>query len=128
MCFRRGEMAFAPTEEQVAASDIFVAGRDLALVAGAGTGKTATLVMMAAATRRRGLYVAFNKAIADEARRRFGANVECRTAHSLAFRAVGRSYQDRLRAQARIPAAQTAELLGITRDLPIGGHGVKVNH
>ncbi|MFL6119083.1 UvrD-helicase domain-containing protein [Actinophytocola sp.] len=121
-------MAFAPTEEQVAAGDVFVAGRDLALVAGAGTGKTATLVMMAAATRKRGLYVAFNKAIADDARRRFGANVECRTAHSLAFHAVGRSYQDRLRTQARIPAARTAQLLGITRDLSIGGHSVTVNH
>jgi hypothetical protein len=121
-------MAFAPTEEQVAARDVFVAGGDLALVAGAGTGKTATLVMMAAATRGRGLYVAFNKAIADDAKRRFGANVECRTAHSLAFHAVGRSYQDRLRDQVRMPATRTAAALGITKDLPIGDHGVKVNH
>jgi hypothetical protein len=121
-------MAVTPTAEQQAARDVFAEGADLSLVAGAGTGKTATLVLMAAATRRRGLYVAFNKAIADDAARRFGPNVECRTAHSLAFRAVGRRYRERLNTQARIPAKQTAEMLGITRDLSIGSHWVKINH
>jgi hypothetical protein len=121
-------MAITPTAEQQAARDAFAAGDDLALVAGAGTGKTATLILMAAATRKRGLYMAFNKSIADEARRRFGSNVECRTAHSLAFRAVGRTYRDRLNAQARIPAKQTARMLGIPRDLPIETHTIKVNH
>jgi hypothetical protein len=121
-------MSITPTGEQLAAREVFVAGADLALVAGAGTGKTATLSMMASATRKRGLYVAFNKAIADDAVRRFGYNVECRTAHSLAFRAVGQLYRDRLNSQARIPAKQTARMLGITRDLAVGAHSVKVNH
>src|SRR5688572_22507951 len=106
-------MAVVPTGEQLAARDMFVAGKELALVAGAGTGKTSTLVLMAGATSRRGLYVAFNKAIADEARTRFGANVDCRTAHSLAHRAVGRDYQERLSVSARIPSKETARLLGI---------------
>jgi superfamily I DNA/RNA helicase len=106
-------MAVEPTEEQLAARDVFVAGSELALIAGAGTGKTSTLALMAGATCRRGLYVAFNKAIADEARKRFGANVDCRTAHSLAHRAVGRDYQARLSASARIPSNETARLLGI---------------
>ena len=45
------------------------AGGDLALVAGAGTGKTATLVLMAATTRRRGMYLAHIPAAqADSAR------------------------------------------------------------
>ncbi|MFI9006109.1 UvrD-helicase domain-containing protein [Actinosynnema sp. NPDC053489] len=121
-------MALTPTPEQSAARDVFVTGRDLALVAGAGTGKTATLVQMAATTRRRGLYVAFNKAIADEAGTRFGGNVRCRTAHSLAYQAVGSRYQERLRSQTRIPAWQTARRLGITRDLSVGTHRIKVNH
>lgn len=43
------------TGEQDAAREVFAAGGDLALVAGAGTGKTSTLVLMGAATRRRGL-------------------------------------------------------------------------
>ncbi|WUI03918.1 UvrD-helicase domain-containing protein [Spirillospora sp. NBC_00431] len=113
-------MAIEPTAEQQAAREVFAAGQDLALVAGAGTGKTSTLILMGASTRRRGLYVAFNRAIAEDARRRFGPNVQCRTAHSLAFRAVGRRYSDRLNAAARIPAKQTARILGITRDLDFG--------
>ncbi|GLZ40619.1 hypothetical protein [Actinokineospora sp. NBRC 105648] len=64
-----------PTVEQEAAREVFAAGHDLALVAGAGTGKTSTLVQMAATTRKRGLYIAFNKVIADEAGTRFGPNV-----------------------------------------------------
>ncbi|MDT0308063.1 UvrD-helicase domain-containing protein [Streptomyces sp. DSM 44917] len=117
-----------PTEEQQAARDVFAAGRDLALIAGAGTGKTSTLILMGAATRKRGLYIAFNKAIADDARRRFGRNVDCRTAHSLAFTAVGRVYQERLNASARIPAKETARLLGIVRDLEIDSRRITRNH
>ncbi|MDL4818635.1 UvrD-helicase domain-containing protein [Actinomadura opuntiae] len=113
-------MAIEPTAEQQAAREVFAAGKDLALVAGAGTGKTSTLILMGASTRRCGLYVAFNRAIAEDARRRFGPNVQCRTSHSLAFRAVGRRYGDRLNAAARIPAKQTARILGITRDIDLG--------
>jgi hypothetical protein len=97
------------------------------VVAGAGTGKTSTLVMMGAVTRARGLYMAFNRAASDDARRRFGPNVECRTAHSLAFAAVGRAYRDRLNA-ARIPTSQTAELLGIRRDLDVDGFRISRFH
>ncbi|MER5546331.1 UvrD-helicase domain-containing protein [Streptomyces sp. NPDC002589] len=95
---------------------MFASGADLALIAGAGTGKTSTLVLMGASTRRRGLYIAFNRGIADEARGRFGSNVECRTAHSLAYQACGHLYRERLGAAARIPSKETARLLGL-RDL-----------
>ncbi|MFJ6729568.1 UvrD-helicase domain-containing protein [Streptomyces sp. NPDC091281] len=121
-------MAIAPTQEQQAARELFASGRDLALVAGAGTGKTSTLILMGSATRRRGLYVAFNRSIADDARGRFGANVQCRTAHSLAFQAVGHHYRERLDNSARIPARYTAQLLGITRDLDVNSRRIKVNH
>ncbi|MFK4214037.1 UvrD-helicase domain-containing protein [Streptomyces sp. NPDC030920] len=117
-----------PTKEQQAAREVFASGRDLALVAGAGTGKTSTLILMGAATRKRGLYVAFNRAIADDARGRFGPNVECRTAHSLAFRAVGHHYRERLDASARIPAKHTARLLGITRDVDVNSRQIKITH
>ena len=40
-------MPIGPTEEQQRARDAFAAGDDLAIVAGAGTGKTSTLVLMA---------------------------------------------------------------------------------
>ncbi len=117
-----------PTAEQGAARDVFAAGHDLALVAGAGTGKTSTLIQMGEATNKRGLYIAFNKSIADEAARRFRSNVECRTSHSLAFSAEGRRYQERLRTQARIPAKETARILGIARDLDLAPHRVKISH
>ncbi|MFM9499795.1 UvrD-helicase domain-containing protein [Streptomyces galilaeus] len=113
-------MALRATAEQESAREAFAAGQDLALVAGAGTGKTSTLVMMGSATRSRGLYVAFNKPIAEEAKGRFGRNVECRTSHSLAHRAVGRRFQDRLDASRHMPLKRTAQLLGLDRDLAVG--------
>ncbi|MGW4049518.1 UvrD-helicase domain-containing protein [Streptomyces sp. NPDC004779] len=108
------------TAEQGAARDAFAEGTDLALVAGAGTGKTSTLVLMGAATRRRGLYVAFNKPIAEEAKARFGTNVRCSTSHALAYRAVGRLFQDRLKATQHMPLKRTAQLLDLSRDLAVG--------
>ena len=121
-------MSIAPTAEQQAAREVFAHGRDLALVAGAGTGKTSTLVLMGNSTRRRGLYVAFNKAIAEDAKKRFGPNVECRTAHSLAFRAVGRAYGERINRSARLPAWQTARRLGLDRDLPVNSTKITDKH
>ena len=47
-----------PTDEQHAAVTAFASGEDLVIVAGAGTGKTSTLRMLADATSRRGLYLA----------------------------------------------------------------------
>ncbi|MDT0307314.1 UvrD-helicase domain-containing protein [Streptomyces sp. DSM 44917] len=121
-------MALEPTQEQQAACEVFGADQDLALIAGAGTGKTSTLMLMAAGTPKRGLYVAFNRAIADDARRRFGSNVDCRTAHAVAFRAVGWRFKGRLDASARVPAWVTASILGINRQLDIGARKVTVNH
>ncbi len=60
-----------PTDEQTAAADAFHAGQHLALQAGAGTGKTTTLALLARTTKRRGRYLAYNRAIAQDARSRF---------------------------------------------------------
>jgi len=117
-----------PTPEQRAAREVFASGEDLALIAGAGTGKTSTLVPMGSATRKRGLYVAFNRSIADDAKRRFGRNVECRTAHSLAYQAGRHAYRERLSASARIPARETARILGIHADLFINRTKITRNH
>ncbi|WP_381805331.1 UvrD-helicase domain-containing protein [Streptomyces niveus] len=118
-------MAAKATEEQAAARDSFAAGLDLALVAGAGTGKTSTLVMMGAATRRRGMYIAFNRPIAQEAKARFGGNVHCSTSHGLAYRALGSRFKARLDASQHMPLWRTAQLLGIDRDLAVGGRRLK---
>ncbi|MFF3060529.1 UvrD-helicase domain-containing protein [Streptomyces sp. NPDC057909] len=108
-----------PTDEQTAAADAFCAGDHLALQAGAGTGKTSTLAFLAHHTRRRGRYLAYNKAIAQDAAARFPSTVTCKTAHALAFAATGRHYARRLNAPRR-PAWQTGQALGITKTIRIG--------
>jgi AAA domain/UvrD-like helicase C-terminal domain len=110
-----------PTPEQEAALAAFLTGDHLALQAGAGSGKTATLRAMARSSRdRRGLYLAFNRAIANEARATFPRTTFCTTAHSLAWRAIGRRYQNRLNAP-RMSSAKLAALLHINpRPIPIG--------
>jgi superfamily I DNA/RNA helicase len=108
-----------PTDEQTAAADAFHAGDHLALQAGAGTGKTTTLTLLARTTPRRGRYLAYNRAIAQDARTRFPNTVQCKTAHALAYAAVGHRYTHRLNAPRR-PAWQTGQALGVTKAIRIG--------
>jgi hypothetical protein len=108
------------TPEQM---DAFATGRHLVLQAGAGTGKTTALTMLGASTRRQGLYVAFNKAIAVEAATRFTGNVRCRTGHALAMAAVGHRYRARLDAP-RVPTGQIGRALGVPSRVRIGSREV----
>lgn len=65
--------------------------------ASAGTGKTFTLEKYSRKWKKRGLYLAFNSAIAKDAQRRFPPHVQAGTAHSYAFKALGVGrYKDRL--------------------------------
>lgn len=84
-------MAYPPTAEQQAAIDTYRSGAGLVLEAGAGTGKTSTLRFMAESTpNRRGLYLAFNASVRDEARKTFkGTGIIPHTSHSLAFQVFG---------------------------------------
>src|SRR6202453_2179660 len=113
---------FEPTREQRAVVEACAAGADLVIEAGAGTGKTSVLRMASAAmTGRRGVYLAFTRATADSARLSFGPDVQCVTAHALAYRAVGWRYADRLRGRAaRMPAWAVARQLGICEPLRLG--------
>lgn len=100
----------ALTDEQraVVASD----SPALRVVAFAGAGKTSTLRAYAEARpSQRFLYVAFNASVAREARASFPAHVTCSTMHALAYRAVGRRYQHKLRTSLR--AHQAAPALGL---------------
>ncbi|MFE1264213.1 UvrD-helicase domain-containing protein [Streptomyces albogriseolus] len=110
-----------PTDEQAHAADAFRAGRHLAMQAGAGTGKTSTLALLAASTTRRGRYLAFNKDIARDAAGRFPRTVRCKTAHATAYAALGHRYARRL-SSPRQPAWRTGQALGITRSVRIGEH------
>lgn len=69
----------------------------LVVKAFAGAGKTSTLVEYAEARpNSRGLYLAFNRSVADEAKQRFPESVDSRTSHSMAFSAVGHKYKKKL--------------------------------
>jgi hypothetical protein len=115
----RSSAAVNPTDEQHTAADAFEDGQHLALQAGAGTGKTTTLALLAHTTQRRGRYLAYNRAIAQDAATRFPRNVQCKTAHSMAYAAIGHRYAQRLNAPRR-PAWQTGHALGITKPTRIG--------
>lgn len=85
------------TDEQRACLDAFLTGDSLVIEAGAGSGKTSVLRMLANnSPGRKGLYLAFNRSIADEAQSKFPSSVRCMTAHALARRAVGRPYAKRI--------------------------------
>lgn len=84
---------FAPTPEQQEAVEAFMTGDSLKVTAFAGAGKTSTLVQMANVRDGSGLYLAFNRAIAEEASAEFPSSVDCRTTHSVALRAVRSAHQ-----------------------------------
>lgn len=101
------------TDEQQHAVQLSVKNHgDVKIEAFAGTGKTTTLKAIGhAMPNKKGIYLAFNKSIADEAARTFPGNVQCKTAHSLAFRSVGSQYKERL--GQRLTAYAIAKELGI---------------
>ncbi|SIA17803.1 UvrD-helicase domain-containing protein [Mycobacteroides abscessus] len=100
-----------PTAEQQAIVAAASTGNHLVVQAGAGTGKTSTLKLVAKKlTGQKALYIAYNKSIAQEASSSFPEYVSCRTAHSLAFSAVGRKYVHRLNS-GRQTSKRAAELL-----------------
>jgi hypothetical protein len=100
-----------PTHEQQAIIAAARSGKHLVIQAGAGTGKTSTLRMVADALESRpAIYIAYNAAIAREAKGGFPAHVVCKTAHALAMAGTGRDYRHRLNGP-RQPARRAAELL-----------------
>lgn len=90
-----------PTEEQW--QIITSKKRKIVVVAAAGTGKTSTLVQYAKANpNRRMLYIAYNRAICQEAETKFPKNVECRTSHQLAHAAFAKRYRHKFAENLRL--------------------------
>lgn len=84
-----------PTEEQQ--QIVTCPAKTLVVNAYAGTGKTSTLVQYAEARPgERMTYLAFNRAIKEEASKKFPKNVRCVTTHGLAFPRFGTKYQHKL--------------------------------
>ena len=106
---------FEPTPQQRQALDAFSTGQSLKIEACAGSGKTATLKLLAESTRRRGVYLAFNNAIKEEAKQKFPRHVRCITPHGLAYQVYGRQMAHRLSGSA---ARLTPRLLAQTLGMP----------
>lgn len=80
-------------QDEVIASN----AKTLVVNAFAGTGKTTTLIEYAKARPQDSfLYLAFNRAVKDEAQKKFPGNVRCVTTHGLAYRDFGSVYKDKL--------------------------------
>jgi len=85
------------TDEQKQCVETARCGKDLKIKAFAGSGKTSTLVAIAKELSGKGLYLAYNKAIQTDAARKFPSHVDCKTAHSIAYRATAYQIKDRVR-------------------------------
>lgn len=85
-----------PTPEQQYVIAAALEGKDLCIQARAGCGKTSTLVLTANSLVKPSLYLAYNKAMAEEAKEKFPSHVEVRTTHSLAYAYVGNQYRHKL--------------------------------
>lgn len=118
-------MKHPPTGEQSDILDAFATGANVAITAGAGTGKTTALKLLGHhgdEHGRRGRYVAFNRAIVDEAieSKEFPGSVAISTVHAMAKRAVGRPYQQRLDDRQHLPVKDQARILGVDGPVMIG--------
>lgn len=118
---------FKLTEEQLAIKSHFRTmmesfdrqNRKMVINAGAGTGKTSILVILAEVAKelgKKGRFMAYNKAIVEAAAAKMPSNVACGTFHAYFFGTTGRFYQHR---SDRVSAKFTAEYLGITKDLEL---------
>ncbi len=73
-----------PSEEQETILGAFFGQGDIKILAGAGTGKTTTLQLLANSTKSKITYLTFNKATAVEAQAKFASNVSATTIHAFA--------------------------------------------
>lgn len=86
-------MLLTPTKEQSFAIESIRKFDKVKGYALAGTGKTTLLTMIASnMSQAKILYLAFNKSMAEEARRKMPRNVEVRTVHSLAYKYCGKDF------------------------------------
>lgn len=88
---------FKKTVEQEKIIEHIKSGKNLKVLANAGSAKTSTLVMAAEECVTPILYLTFNRNMADEAKEKFPPWVEVRTTHSLAYQKYGDMYRNKLK-------------------------------
>jgi len=94
-------------------------GTDAVIEAVAGSGKTTTIVEALKYTSGRIAFVAFNKRIADELKRRAPSNVHCCTLHSLGFAALRNALPHKPEVDDGKKMSIAKELLPADEDWPI---------
>lgn len=111
----RQRLNIEPNSYQRAILDWIRTGRGHAFVeAVAGSGKSSTLVMAAHALHGEGLFLAFNKSIAEELGTRLeDTPMSASTIHSLGYRAVRGRYR-----RTRVVGSKYRKILSDLRDLP----------
>ena len=92
---------YPPTAQQQDIINTFMdnEGEDIVVLAAAGAGKTSTLLALAHRIqkyfpKKKIVYIAFNRSVADEARTKMPSNVEVRTADSISHRFVIENYPE----------------------------------
>lgn len=114
-------MSFTPTDEQQAVIEKLPTSQRLKVTAGAGAGKTATLVQCAEQLRgKKVLYTAFNRPIVQDAKQKMGRSADCFTSHKLAYDAVAKPFLNRLNDNTRMPGREKAKLLRINELYRVG--------
>ncbi len=96
LLFKESCTGYQLTDEQKQCVETARCGKDLKIKAFAGSGKTSTLVAIAKELQGRGLYLAYNKTIQADAVKKFPSNVDCKTVHSIAYRAKFYQIKDRV--------------------------------
>lgn len=122
-------MAHKDTQEQKAFYAALATLEDILAEAGAGCGKTTVLKGGAKRQRKRKfLYIAYNRAIKDEAKATFPRNAHCMTAAGMAFMPVTKTMEHKLNNAPRMYAEQAARILGTMDTLikvgEVGGEDV----
>jgi hypothetical protein len=111
------KMDYTPTPEQAECLRLFATGKDLVIQAGAGAGKTTTLLQFAQWAAERGLigqYTAYNKDIVKDVKTKAPGNVSVSTMHALAYAVIGYLFKERLDNNTRQRASETAAILGLS--------------
>lgn len=111
------------TDEQQAIVTTAPKEQVLVIEAGAGTGKTSTLVELSNAMGGRGQYTAFNTKLVDDSKQKFPSRCPCNTIHSLAFRSEGYKFKHRMN-QNRVRSSEVAAMLGVQPITAPGADGL----
>lgn len=115
-----GALRLTEEQERIVASE----AHRLAVEAGAGAAKTTTLVAYAQARpTEQILYVAFNRAIAEEARARMPSNVKCQTMHSMAWRKACELFGDSDAAIAKVGNTYPSTVARVLQCAPLVATG-----